>query len=76
MTLGMVQALNDRGLRCPEDICVVGFDDFAWAAAFRPRLTVMAQPANDIGSEAATLLSTAFPATGPARRSRWCSALI
>jgi LacI family transcriptional regulator len=56
MTLGMVQALLNRGLRCPEDLGVAGFDDFPWAAAFQPRLTVMAQPAYEIGREAATLL--------------------
>jgi LacI family transcriptional regulator, galactose operon repressor len=56
MTLGMVQALLERGLQCPEDMAVVGFDDFPWAAAFRPRLTVISQPAYEIGREAATLL--------------------
>src|SRR5690606_1091818 len=56
MTLGMMQAVIDRGLRCPEDIAVAGFDDFPWAAAFRPRLTAVAQPAYEIGREAATLL--------------------
>lgn len=56
MTLGMMQALIEKGLRCPEDMAVVGFDDFPWAAAFRPRLTVVAQPAYEIGREAATLL--------------------
>jgi len=56
MTLGMVQALQERGLDCPQDIAIVGFDDFPWATAFRPRLTVVAQPAYEIGREAATLL--------------------
>ena len=56
MTLGMMQAVIDRGLACPEDIAVTGFDDFPWAAAFRPRLTVVAQPAYEIGRETATLL--------------------
>ena len=56
MTLGMMQALIGKNLRCPEDMAVVGFDDFPWAAAFRPRLTVVAQPAYEIGREAATLL--------------------
>ena len=56
MTLGMMQALMERGLRCPADIAVVGFDDFPWATAFSPRLTVVAQPAYEIGREAATLL--------------------
>lgn len=56
MTLGLAQAVLDRGLACPEDMAIVGFDDFPWAAAFRPRLTVVAQPAYEIGREAATLL--------------------
>jgi LacI family transcriptional regulator len=56
MTLGLMQAVIDRGLRCPEDIAIAGFDDFPWAAAFRPRLTAVAQPAYEIGQEAATLL--------------------
>jgi LacI family transcriptional regulator len=56
MTLGMIQAMLERGMQCPEDMAVVGFDDFPWAAAFRPRLTVIAQPAYEIGREAAMLL--------------------
>jgi len=56
MTLGMMQAMLERDLQCPRDLAIVGFDDFPWAAAFRPRLTVIAQPAYEIGREAAMLL--------------------
>lgn len=56
MTLGMINAAADMGLRCPEDIAIVGVDDFPWAHSFRPRLTVVAQPAYEIGREAAQLL--------------------
>jgi LacI family transcriptional regulator len=56
MTLGMIQAIADRGLRCPDDIAVVGFDDFPWATAFSPRLTALAQPAYAMGAEAVDLL--------------------
>ncbi|MDE0113732.1 MAG: substrate-binding domain-containing protein, partial [Albidovulum sp.] len=56
MTLGMIRALNMSGKRCPEDIAVVGFDDFHLADSFRPPLTVAAQPAYEIGQEAAKLL--------------------
>ncbi len=56
MTLGVIQALQGRGLRCPEDVAVVGVDDFPWAASFRPRLTVAAQPAYKMGQMAASLL--------------------
>ncbi len=56
MTLGMVRALNEFGIRCPEDIAIVGFDDFPLADVFHPPLTVAAQPAYEIGQEATKLL--------------------
>jgi LacI family transcriptional regulator len=56
MTLGLMRALNERGMTCPEDIAIVGFDDFQWADAFRPRITAVAQPAFEMGAEAARLL--------------------
>ncbi len=56
MTLGLVRAVLERGLRCPDDISIVGFDDFPWAASFQPRLTVVEQPSFAIGQEAAGLL--------------------
>ena len=56
MTLGAMQAVAELGLRCPEDVAVAGIDDLPWTAGFRPRLTVVAQPARAMGREAATLL--------------------
>jgi LacI family transcriptional regulator len=43
-------------LRCPDDIALVGFDDFVWASVMHPRLTVVAQPTYEIGYTAAQLL--------------------
>jgi LacI family transcriptional regulator len=56
MTLGSMQAIVEAGLQCPEDIAVVGFDDFPWATSFRPRLTAISQPSYEIGCRAAQLL--------------------
>lgn len=56
MTIGAMQALGEAGLRVPDDLAVVGFDDFPWANWFAPRLTVIAQPCTEIGSEATRLL--------------------
>jgi LacI family transcriptional regulator len=56
MTLGVMEALAARGLRVPGDVALVGFDDFAWADLFTPRLTVVAQPAREIGARAVALL--------------------
>jgi len=43
MALGLISALHDRGLRVPEDVSVVGFDDVPEAAYFRPPLTTVRQ---------------------------------
>ncbi|MEQ3554869.1 LacI family DNA-binding transcriptional regulator [Pseudonocardia nematodicida] len=56
MTIGAVQAVSDLGLHVPGDVALAAFDDFPWADAFSPRLTVVAQPFADIGREAVRLL--------------------
>ncbi|MDR3518069.1 MAG: LacI family DNA-binding transcriptional regulator [Azospirillaceae bacterium] len=55
-TIGTMRALRQVGLRVPDDVALVGFDDFEWADYFEPRLTTMAQPCQDIGRSAASLL--------------------
>jgi LacI family transcriptional regulator len=56
MVIGALQAIAKLGLRCPEDIALVGFDDFVWASVMHPHLTVISQPTYEIGSTAARLL--------------------
>ena len=56
MTIGAVQELRTMGLRVPQDIALVSFDDFQWAELFAPRLTTIAQPIHDFGVEAVRLL--------------------
>lgn len=56
MALGVMGALHDTGLRVPEDVSVIGFDNISLAGTVRPGLTTMAQPMYEIGSEAASLL--------------------
>ena len=56
MTLGALQAIHERGVRIPEDIAVVCFDDMPWAISLRPPLTAVAQPAEELGAAAAQLL--------------------
>ncbi|MBX4909936.1 MULTISPECIES: LacI family DNA-binding transcriptional regulator [Rhizobium] len=54
--IGTMRAIRERGLRVPVDISVLGIDDFEWADYFEPRLTLMAQPCDEIGYKAADLL--------------------
>jgi LacI family transcriptional regulator len=56
MTIGVMQALRDVGLVVPGDVAVVAFDDFAWADLFSPRLTVVAQPFDEIATTAVEML--------------------
>src|SRR5260370_24175277 len=56
MVIGALQAIDWVGLRCPQDIALVGFDDFEWAAVMHPRLTTVRQPTYEIGQKAAQLL--------------------
>jgi LacI family transcriptional regulator len=56
MVIGALQAINQLGLRCPEDIALVGFDNLEWAAVVYPKLTTISQPTYEIGQQAAHLL--------------------
>ncbi len=56
MTLGTLYALKERGLRCPDDISLISFDDHDWAPLFSPPLTVVRQPTRQLGRTAASLL--------------------
>jgi LacI family transcriptional regulator len=53
MTVGAMLALADLGLRVPDDISLVGFDDLEWTTLVDPPLTVVAQPASELGVVAA-----------------------
>jgi len=53
---GAIRALVDHGLRVPEDVSVVGFDDIQNAAFHNPSLTTIRQPLNQMGAVAARIL--------------------
>ncbi|MDV6375464.1 LacI family DNA-binding transcriptional regulator [Deinococcus arenicola] len=55
MAAGVLRALHQRGLRVPEAVAVVGFDDAAIASLLYPRLTSIRQPARAMGTAAAEL---------------------
>lgn len=56
LTLGVLEALRERGLQVPQDVAVVGFDDEPWASLLDPPLTTVRQPSYEIGRRAAELL--------------------
>lgn len=56
VALGAYQAIRERGLRIPEDVSVIGFDDVPSAEAIEPPLTTVRLPAYAIGWAAVELV--------------------
>lgn len=56
MALGTLHAMHRLGLRCPDDVSLVGFDDFPEAAYFSPGLTTIRQDFDEIGKRSVELL--------------------
>ena len=56
LAIGAIRVLSDEGLRVPEDISVVGFDDIDIAQYMSPRLTTISQPLPEIGENTALAL--------------------
>jgi LacI family repressor for deo operon, udp, cdd, tsx, nupC, and nupG len=56
MAIGAMRALVSHGLRVPEDVSVVGFDDIRFARYTSPPLTTVAQPKNALGREAMSMM--------------------
>nr|WP_315267820.1 LacI family DNA-binding transcriptional regulator [Microbacterium lemovicicum] len=54
--LGVYEAARERGLRVPDDLSVVGFDDIAPARWVSPPLTTVHQPLRRMGAEAARIV--------------------
>lgn len=54
--LGVIEVAHELGLRVPEDLSVIGFDDIPEAASSMPPLTTMAQPLRDLGAQALRML--------------------
>jgi LacI family transcriptional regulator len=64
---GTLRALRDRRLRIPEDIAIVAFDEFDWAALLTPPVTVVDQRIQEIGTAAGRRLLDLFAAAPEAR---------
>lgn len=56
MALGVLHAMHERGLRCPDDVSLVGFDDYPEAEFFSPGLTTIRQDFDEIGRLSVELL--------------------
>jgi len=60
MAMGCMSEIKNQGLKVPDDISVMGFDDIRYAAVTEPALTTISQPAREIGERVATRLFKAI----------------
>jgi Transcriptional regulators len=56
MTLGAVMAINERNIKVPEEISIIGFDNIELAKVVKPTLSIVVQPMELIGETSANLL--------------------
>jgi LacI family transcriptional regulator len=56
MAMGVMDAVRNRGLRVPEDVSVIGFDDIPQASLIRPTLTTINQPLEKMGRVSTQML--------------------
>ena len=66
MAIGCIHEVKVAGLRVPEDISVMGFDDTRYAAVADPPLTTISQPAEQIGERVVYRLLDEISGTTPA----------
>jgi LacI family transcriptional regulator, galactose operon repressor len=70
MSIGALRAARALGRRVPEDVAIVGMDDFPWTGELCSPLTVVKQPIEAIGTAAAELLLKRIKQAEPARSSQ------
>ena len=65
MALGLIRALYDAGVRVPEDVSVIGFDDVPEAAYYLPPLTTVRQDFAEVGRRTIAVLLAAIEGQAP-----------
>ena len=56
MTMGAMIGVNELGIRIPEQLSMIGFDNLQFARACNPKLTIVAQPTDGIAREVAKVM--------------------
>ena len=77
--IGFIKTVRDAGMRVPEDVSIIGFDDIDFAETIEPPLTTMRQPREELGRAAALDLLKRMASGGsdlPPTRMRLDCALI
>lgn len=70
MALGVLRAFSEEGVRVPEQVSVVGFDDIPESAYFSPPLTTVRQDFGAVGRSSIEVLLRRIEGSGPYPRER------
>ena len=70
MTIGVMRALTDLGVRCQEDLSLIGVDDLDWADVMRIRPTLIAQPIEAMTRTAIAALLEQLTTAEPSQKRR------
>lgn len=65
IAIALLQTLQDRGVRIPQDLAITGWDDITTARYIRPALTTVAQPVRGLGALAAERLAALIDGAAP-----------
>ena len=77
MALGAIYAIHDTGLRVPDDIAIVGYDNREVASLVRPSITTVTMPCYEMGQAAADLLLRLISSSSqPIEEIKICGKLI
>ena len=64
MTMGAMIGVNELGIRIPEQLSMIGFDNLQFARACNPKLTIVSQPTDGIAREVAKVMLNHLENTG------------
>ena len=64
IAFGVIDFAKERGLECPRDFSVIGFDDGPWAMACSPKLTTIHQPLDALTENAVAILASSIMDAG------------
>ncbi len=72
VTMGVIAAFKRLGIRSPEEMSLIGYDDYAWMRVSTPSITAVAQPVDGMAAAAWRLLQARMAGEKPARERLAC----
>jgi len=69
MTLGAIIAINEAGIKLPDELSIIGFDNLQLSQVIKPRLAIITQPIEEIGEQVAARMLERLAGKGPEKTS-------